>query len=497
MIIGQDECIFKQYTFTKKFWTLHDGTKQLIPKDDGQGLMLSLFCCRELGYGYQIPEETLLLVNESREGKAYSDEEAAINVNSTKMKPPLTSTPFVRELEYGKNRDGYWNYDRMLLQFEDIIDVLKVIYPDFNFIFLFDHSNGHNRMQPNSLNVNKISIRYGGKQPHMRDAVIDDPSLLGPFHTSDYALQLGSTQKMQYTTEDEGPCYLNESERGKQRYDICNGIKKCNLTKPSLVAKLKADGVLNPSGTKKELQEQCHKRGISTTVEESDITEGWIGKPKGAFQVLYERGWVDPNNIKRYTAKGVKVGDKVEYSIQNLMKQQKDFMEEVTLLQYHATKLGVSLDRTPKCHPEIAGEGIEYAWAIGKLFYRRAPIKDKRSKRSFWELVRKATDPKGELNIHRIRLCSKKARSYMKLYSILQSEGMNDTGCDLKKHSILESTMKTYLRLKKRGKGHRCVLDRNRADVTSITDTNPVSSIKECANNEDLIKTLVKKMNCM
>ena len=30
-------------------------------------------------------------------------------------------------------------------------------------------------------------------------------------------------------------------------------------------------------------------------------------------------------------------------------------------------KIGVSLRKTPKCHPEIAGQGIEYAWGYAKL----------------------------------------------------------------------------------------------------------------------------------
>jgi hypothetical protein len=43
-----------------------------------------------------------------------------------------------------------------------------------------------------------------------------------------------------------------------------------------------------------------------------------------------------------------------------MMKQQIDFIEEETLLQYHGRQLGVTIDRTLKCHPEMAGEGIEY-----------------------------------------------------------------------------------------------------------------------------------------
>lgn len=48
MILGQDECIFKQYLFTKGVWVMPDGTRQLIPKEEGHGIMISSLCSREL-----------------------------------------------------------------------------------------------------------------------------------------------------------------------------------------------------------------------------------------------------------------------------------------------------------------------------------------------------------------------------------------------------------------------------------------------------------------
>ena len=36
------------------------------------------------------------------------------------------------------------------------------------------------------------------------------------------------------------------------------------------------------------------------------IQEGWLGKPKGALQVLFEQGWIDPNLIQHYTGNGMK-----------------------------------------------------------------------------------------------------------------------------------------------------------------------------------------------
>ena len=195
MINGQDEVIFRQNTFTGSSWTLPDGTKQLLPKDDGQGLMLSSFCSRELGYGYSVPPDILKIVNEKRKSEKYDDENAAIIKNGSANKPPLTISPFARELEYGNNHEGYWMYENMILQLEDCVDVLKVTHPEFEFLFLFDHSNGHDRLQPNGLNRNKISVRFGGKQSVMRETLLTH-DLFGPFHTKNMKHQPGTTQSM-------------------------------------------------------------------------------------------------------------------------------------------------------------------------------------------------------------------------------------------------------------------------------------------------------------
>ena len=49
----------------------------------------------------------------------------------------------------------------------------------------------------------------------------------------------------------------------------------------------------------------CKTKNVETTTTVPEIVEGWIGKPKGALQVLYERGWINPtNNPKVYTMKG-------------------------------------------------------------------------------------------------------------------------------------------------------------------------------------------------
>ena len=149
------------------------------------------------------------------------------------------------------------------------------------------------------------------------------------------------------------------------------------------------------------------------------------------------------------------------------MKLQQDFMNKVTLLQFYGNKLGIIVDRTPKCHPEIAGEGIEYGWAIAKIFYRKSDISKKRSKDKFRNLVRKSTCPNNSLTLTAVRACSKKARTYIKLYRAIQSIDLEDDIVN-QKHGIMEDTVKLYSRMKKKKKTHRNVADLNKKDINDI-----------------------------
>jgi hypothetical protein len=81
-------------------------------------------------------------------------------------KKPLTfdKSPFLVFFEYyGENQEGYWAYNNMVLQFEDAVNVLKVMHPSYDFVFLFDHSSGHAKQRPDSLNQHRMNCGYGGK----------------------------------------------------------------------------------------------------------------------------------------------------------------------------------------------------------------------------------------------------------------------------------------------------------------------------------------------
>jgi hypothetical protein len=60
------------------------------------------------------------------------------------------------------------------------------------------------------------------------------------------------------------------------------------------------------------------------------------------------------------------------------------------LLEMYARMMGVESGKSPIAHPEVAGEGVEFDWGAGKMYYRSEPISLKRSKDTFVALVRKS-----------------------------------------------------------------------------------------------------------
>jgi hypothetical protein len=57
--------------------------------------------------------------------------------------------------------------------------------------------------------------------------------------------------------------------------------------------------ITNPVGNLKALQKQCTSLGLPITQTEQVIGQGWMGHPKGSFQILFERGWMDPSKWKK------------------------------------------------------------------------------------------------------------------------------------------------------------------------------------------------------
>ena len=128
------------------------------------------------------------------------------------------------------------------------------------------------------------------------------------------------------------------------------------------------------------------------TLPDEAIDECWPGKPKGLKQVLCKHGLIDPNDLSKYSKDRKKdpISGKIDLSTSfvHIMEQQPDFQKELSALKYLCFLLGVGSDHSPKFHCEFAGDGIEYAWAIGKGEYRWHPLSAKKGMENFSGLVR-------------------------------------------------------------------------------------------------------------
>jgi hypothetical protein len=116
----------------------HPAAIPSIPKDNGQGIIDSGFQSREFGFGVQLNNNELLLANNYRMGKKYCNKKAARNIRGTEKKQALTRSPFVKQLEYGSNNEGYWNYDHMVVQMEDCIDMMTVLFLSYDYLLHVD-----------------------------------------------------------------------------------------------------------------------------------------------------------------------------------------------------------------------------------------------------------------------------------------------------------------------------------------------------------------------
>jgi hypothetical protein len=486
-IFGQDESVFSQFMFPTKSWVGPNQERGLFPKSLGEGLMISAFVSRDSGFGMSLTVEQLNEVNIMRQGQDYIDKVAATQINSTAAKPPLKETPFVRSLLIGATKGGYWNSFHMALQLEDVVDCLKIVRPGFDFVFLFDHSQGHARKKDGALDTSSMSRSFGGVQAPMRSSKIVD-GCLGPYNST---LSIGDIQSMVFDDNHDGPWWITTAEgREARRYDVLHaspdGVapKLANRTKQQLANALRDEAgiTVDPLRPMSEIKEYAERHGINLQYEKTRVTEGWQGKPKGLLQILWERGWIDPCkcttfrndktagrivNTSFYTINGRKdmqTGQLVESSsLRVLMGQCTDFQEEETALQHLGSQLGLRVLFTPKFHCEFAGEGIEYNWAHAKAKMRTTPIREKKGRANFIELVKKCICPENVLTKERIRKFSARARAYICAYYHLSREEdhvAGDPGAPVvgfvEKQQLL---FKEIERLMKKFKTHRCVLD--------------------------------------
>jgi hypothetical protein len=180
-------------------------------------LMISTIQSRETGFGVHISRIQLEEINLHRRGQNYVDTDASIAVHGQAGKKDLKESPFVVSFELGANNEGYWTYNHMSVQFEDCVDCIKVLYPQFDFVFLFDHSQGHAKKLTNGLDAYTMNRGHGEAQPRMRESTIKDHDGFLGMHQR--TLSVGDTQSFIFKPTDIGPFWMTVEEKELNRHD--------------------------------------------------------------------------------------------------------------------------------------------------------------------------------------------------------------------------------------------------------------------------------------
>ena len=341
------------------------------------------------------------------------------------------------EYGHGATKQGYWTYDHMACQMEDCIDVLTVAFKNkFDYCLLLDHSQGHDRKKPDGLNADKMAKAHSAAQVRMRDTDKLTADNIGPYQYGDPCqLKVGDVQRLwwdeSFVGPNDGPIFLTPEQRIAQRNDRdLNESGSKNKTCKELIEELQAKG-LQPRGLLKDLQGMAQQNDIAIKKSVRKIKEGWINKSKGVLQVLYERGFINRSKLSDYKMEPFKDdnGNILDdtYSLKVIMSKQTDFINEETMLEYNLREIGQqrgfqnSLLRSPKCHPEVAGEGVEYNIAHAKIYIRSISWQKRTNIREFQKYVLLAFSRRGGANIteHRSIAFSRRARDYIIAYYLL------------------------------------------------------------------------------
>jgi hypothetical protein len=76
-------------------------------------------------------------------------------------------------LQLEHQSEGYFNNEMLLKQVDNAVTIFEARYPSAQAVFIFDHAPSHMKTPEDALNVDRMNVRDGGKQPFMRDTVWD------------------------------------------------------------------------------------------------------------------------------------------------------------------------------------------------------------------------------------------------------------------------------------------------------------------------------------
>ena len=144
----------------------------------------------------------------------------------------------------------------------------------------------------------------------------------------------------------------------------------------------------------------------------------------------------------------------VSTSVYYFLRNCDDFKQEKSQMQHVLDdKLGSSLRMTPKYHPEIAGQGIKYAWGYSELRFR---LHFNDTQACNLEKNVRAALGTNVLTMEWIAKFARKAQDYKMTYLFLMEQSEPNKTCTA--HVKIEQIMKEF-------KHHRSALDSDHAFI--------------------------------
>ena len=118
-----------------------------------------------------------------------------------------------------------------------------------------------------------------------------------------------------------------------------------------------------------------------------------MGKPKVLLLILRKRLFMDKTKdvFNYYTINGIEDNHDdtiLERVLTQMMRNCLNFIQKDTILQNNACKMvehryNIIVERTPKCHPKLADEGIQYSWGCENNSYRQLLLDRKKGKKLY------------------------------------------------------------------------------------------------------------------
>ena len=119
---------------------------------------------------------------------------------------------------------------------------------------------------------------------------------------------------------------------------------------------------------------------------------GTSAKAKGLAQICWERRLIDDKPSKFTKTKLI-----------NLIKECHDFKSELSLVEWVAKQYGWMVMFSAKGHPEIAGVGIAYLWAVSKNWMQGIPLAERKGRERFDSCFKLCLTP-ADAAAYRIRI---------------------------------------------------------------------------------------------